>query len=249
MSTLLLSLAGPLQAWGTSSRFSYRYTDRQPSKSAVLGLLAAAQGRARTDPIEDLLGLRFGVRCDQPGRTVRDFQTARSLDGERSFPLTYRYYLSDAAFVAAVEGESGMIGAIVEAVRRPAFPLYLGRRSCPPARPLYLDHHPGTLEEALRSAPWQASEWYRRKQPREVELKIVRDSDGSERTGETVRDLPVAFDPSRRQYAVRAVVRETCSVTNEDARTPRDSRGSKPVGGRGPGAITSHSPMEMWGPA
>ncbi|MFW0768389.1 type I-E CRISPR-associated protein Cas5/CasD, partial [Trabulsiella odontotermitis] len=59
MTALLLRLAGPLQSWGTSSRFSRRGTDRVPSKSGVVGLLAAAQGRRRTDPLEELLGLRM----------------------------------------------------------------------------------------------------------------------------------------------------------------------------------------------
>ena len=81
MSVLLLRLAGPLQSWGTSSRFVRRNTDRVPSKSGIIGLLAAAQGRRRIDPIEDPLHLRIGVRVDQPGHLERDFQTARTRDG------------------------------------------------------------------------------------------------------------------------------------------------------------------------
>ena len=79
MTVLLLRLAGPLQSWGDSSRFTTRATRREPTKSGVIGLLAAAQGRRRTDSIEDLLTLRFGVRTDQPGSVVRDFQTAMDL--------------------------------------------------------------------------------------------------------------------------------------------------------------------------
>ena len=48
------------------------------SKSAVIGLLAAAEGRRRTDSIEHLLDLRFAVRTEQAGRVERDFQTAAS---------------------------------------------------------------------------------------------------------------------------------------------------------------------------
>ena len=76
MTVLLLRLAGPMQAWGDNSRFTRRDTRMIPTKSGVLGLLAAADGRRRTDPIEDLAGLRFGVRVDQPGQLQRDFQTA-----------------------------------------------------------------------------------------------------------------------------------------------------------------------------
>ena len=91
MSTLLLRLAGPLQSWGDSSRFTRRETRAEPTKSGVLGLLAAAQGRRRTDPILDLAALRFGVRIDQPGRLPAAFQPAiRWRDGQ-SLPLSYRY--------------------------------------------------------------------------------------------------------------------------------------------------------------
>ena len=41
---LLLSLSGPLQSWGDSSRFTVRNTGREPSKSGVLGLAASALG-------------------------------------------------------------------------------------------------------------------------------------------------------------------------------------------------------------
>lgn len=44
MSTLLMRLAGPLQSWGTTSRFDQRDTGKEPSKSGVIGLMAAALG-------------------------------------------------------------------------------------------------------------------------------------------------------------------------------------------------------------
>ena len=55
MTTLLLRLAGPMQAWGDSSRFAQRHTRREPTKSGIIGMLAAAQGRRRTDGVEDLV--------------------------------------------------------------------------------------------------------------------------------------------------------------------------------------------------
>ncbi|MGQ4818899.1 type I-E CRISPR-associated protein Cas5/CasD, partial [Enterococcus faecium] len=95
----LLTLTGPLQSWGSASRFVRRGTEPAPIKNGVVGLLAAAQGRRRADPVEDLAALRFGVRIDQPGRLVRDFQTERRADGT-SLPLSYRFYLADAVFLA-----------------------------------------------------------------------------------------------------------------------------------------------------
>ena len=44
MATLLLRLAAPLQAWGADSKFETRKTGREPTKSGVIGLLAAALG-------------------------------------------------------------------------------------------------------------------------------------------------------------------------------------------------------------
>lgn len=47
MATLLLRLAAPLQSWGSDSKFETRKTDREPTKSGVVGLLAAALGLRR----------------------------------------------------------------------------------------------------------------------------------------------------------------------------------------------------------
>ena len=92
MAVLLLRLAGPLQSWGDSSRFVRRTTRREPTKSGIVGLLAAALGRSREESIDDLAQLEMGVRIDQKGRLTRDFQTERSLDGKKTMPLSHRYY-------------------------------------------------------------------------------------------------------------------------------------------------------------
>lgn len=130
MTVLLLRLAGPLQSWGDSSRFTVRSTRQEPTKSGVLGLLAAAQGRRRTDSIEDLLHLRFGVRTDQPGTVVRDFHTAHDRAGN-SMPLSHRYYLSDAVFVAGIQGDDALLQGLLSAVERPEFPSTSGAARAP----------------------------------------------------------------------------------------------------------------------
>ena len=88
MSTLLLRLAAPMQAWGSDSRFEVRRTGREPTKSGVIGLLAAALGRSRADSVADLCRLRLGVRVDQEGRLLRDFHTAHQ--GEKTAYVTER---------------------------------------------------------------------------------------------------------------------------------------------------------------
>jgi CRISPR system Cascade subunit CasD len=215
MTVLLLRLAGPLQSWGSASRFAQRGTEIAPTKSGVIGMLAAAKGIRRTEPLTELLGLEFGVRLDQPGQILRDFQTARSLDGRASAPLTYRFYLSDAIFLAAVHGEAALLHDLAGALRRPRYPLYLGRRSCPPAGPVSLGVHDATLDEALDSWPWLAAERHRRRAAPRVRLEIHRDARPGELNTDTLPDEPVSFDPAHRQYTWRSVLRRHVDVTND----------------------------------
>ncbi|NYI42041.1 type I-E CRISPR-associated protein Cas5/CasD [Demequina lutea] len=216
MNCLVLRLAGPMQSWGVSSRFVRRTTESQPTKSGVLGLLAAAAGRRRTDPIEDLLAVSFGVRVDQPGRLVRDFQTARTMDGAHSMPLSYRFYLADAAFLAVVEGEPGFIDELDDALRHPVYPLYLGRRSCPPAGPVTLGiRRDASVNEVLSDEPWRAAPWWQKTyRSSTVALETVADAQPGAEDWLTVADLPISFDPERRLYALRAIERGIVTVTN-----------------------------------
>lgn len=225
MSVLVLTLAGPLQAWGSSSRFARRDTDDAPTKSGIIGLLAAARGLRRTDPLEDLLHLRFGVRIDQPGTLVRDFQTARSLDGSQSMPLSYRYYRADARYLVGLEAEDVLVTELRDVLLAPAFPLYLGRRSCPPSEPIVPVVRDGSLERALLEEPWRAAEWWsRRRGPDEARLEFRMDAVGA--TGEldafvlgrTVqRDEPISFDPQHRQYGWRTVLHGWIPVPGAEA--------------------------------
>jgi hypothetical protein len=51
------------------------HREPEPTKSGVVGLLAAARGLARTDPLSELTDLRLGVRVDVPGVPLRDYHT------------------------------------------------------------------------------------------------------------------------------------------------------------------------------
>ncbi|MFH8220656.1 type I-E CRISPR-associated protein Cas5/CasD [Streptomyces sp. NPDC018057] len=219
MTVLLLCLAGPLQAWGSAARFVRRTTENAPTKSGVLGLLAAAQGRPRTADLSDLAALRFGVRVDQPGTRVRDFHKAQHAESGKVMPLSYRFYLADAVFVAGVEGPEKLIRQLHHALETPYFLPYLGRRSCPPARPLLFEGSltDGPLEDALRATPWQASPWYARQlaragagvhgegRPQPEQLDLLLDCPADETPDFSLRDTPVAFDPRHRQYTMRGV--------------------------------------------
>ncbi|MEV5767959.1 type I-E CRISPR-associated protein Cas5/CasD [Micromonospora sp. NPDC052213] len=243
---LVLRLAGPLQSWGGRGQFNRRDTLEEPTKSGILGLLAAAQGLRRQDSIEDLLGLRLGVRTDQPGSLLRDYHTVSDHRG-RPLPsaavtakgvqkptspakythVTHRFYLQDAVFVAAVHGPVDLLHTLASALRNPAFPLALGRRSCPPTMPLLLT--PDTTNRADRDAlwagqplgvlaqlPWQATDRHRGSRfrrdarPSAVDLPVTVDDDH----GNDVRvDVPQSFDPLRRGFNTRRVRQEWVRVT------------------------------------
>ncbi|WP_065958765.1 type I-E CRISPR-associated protein Cas5/CasD [Streptomyces sparsogenes] len=222
MSVLTLQLAGPLQSWGASARFARRTTEFAPTKSGVLGLLAAAQGRDRRADLADLAALRFGVRIDQPGTRIRDYQTAHHGDTGKSMPVSERFYLADAVFVAAVEGNAALIHALHAAVREPVYLPYLGRRSCPPARPVDLDIHPEAhLEDVLKTERWRASPWYQRRRRREalVPLDLITETEAGDALGDSLRDQPLSFDPRHRRHGLRTVRSQTVEVPNPLAMT------------------------------
>jgi len=220
---LVLRLAGPLQSWGSGSEFNRRDTRTQPTKSGVIGLLAAAQGRDRRDDITDLLDLELGIRVDQPGSVLRDYHTVSDYRG-RPLPsaavnakgtqkttspakythVTQRFYVQDAVFVVAVHGPRPTLDTLSDAVRNPAFPLALGRRSCVPTGRIVIDVRTGGLEQALREVPWQATEHAKLRFTRSstIDLPITLDTRDGE---DTELDVPTSFDPLKKTFTSRQV--------------------------------------------
>lgn len=174
--TLLLRLEGPLQSWGDQeSKFVVRRTGEAPTKSGVIGLLCASLGVSRTDARERLAQLnelRMGVRIDRQGVRWWDYHTVgagmqmRIAEGEgKSKPgamLTRREYLCDASFLVALQGDGELIGQLRLALLHPVWPVYLGRKSCPPSIPLagHKDEPDAgefpDLETAMRFVPWRS---------------------------------------------------------------------------------------------
>lgn len=227
--TLVLRLAAPLQSWGTSSRHNYRNTAIEPSKAGVIGLLSAAQGMHRGADLSDLKSLTFAVRADQPGRVITDFHTVSALDGsplpsakvnakgvqaptspKKYTYVTRRQYLEDAVYVAMVEGDVEFVEVLAEAVRRPVYPLFLGRRSCVPSEPLIIPSESGSLwrehaEELLQTVPWQAGRAARgdRKSsgPTVTVTATIDDPEGDD----LVADVPLNFAPGQRGFSARRI--------------------------------------------
>ena len=157
MSTLILRLTGPMQAWGLQSRFSDRDTAREPTKSGVLGLVCAALGKPRDErpddgfpPLADLAALRMGVRVDREGQPRYDYHTAQdvlvasstSRQIEKGSPKlkdtepSTRHYLADAWFTVGLEGDHALLERIDAALAAPYWPLALGRKAFPPGLPV-----------------------------------------------------------------------------------------------------------------
>ena len=208
MSVLLLRLSGPMQSWGVQSRFTVRDTGLEPSKSGVVGLLCAALGRPRDEPVVDLASLRMGVRVDQEGTLMRDYHTAgkggylkASGDVERKLVIvSTRYYLADGKFLVGLEGDDmAFLSKLHHALRDPVWPLYLGRKAFAPGEPVWLAdglRADEGLGHALTTYPWLGAEASRR--VGHVRL-VLDDPDG----GETRPDWPISF--AERRFAPRRV--------------------------------------------
>lgn len=262
---LVLRLAAPLQSWGGQTEFNRRETASEPSYSGILGLLAAAQGRRREDPIVDLLQLRLGVRVDRPGSLLRDYHTVSELDGrplrsaqvsrsgvqKRTSPakytaVTHRFYLQDAAFVAVVQGPDDLLVALADALLNPTFPLALGRRACPPTHPLLLrpaggetSLWTGDLRAVISRVPWQVSRRARQAHGNDTVFlpAIIHDD---EQGRELRADVPVTFDQKERAFTTRRVSREYV-----EAPSGRPASGPQPAGA--PASRPRHDPFALLG--
>lgn len=222
--TLLLRLAGPMQAWGVQSRFTERDTLTEPSKSGVVGLLCAAQGLEREQADIFLagfnqVGCRMGVRVDREGIVRYDWHTAgkdghRKADGkiENETGITSRrYYLADACFLIGLAGDDlSLLQRLNYALANPAWPLYLGRKSFVPSEPPYLQSglKPGMdLETTLRNFKALTS----RRASGPVRL-VLEDPEN----GYIVRpDQPLSF--AQRRFAPRRLRFDQCNLPVQEA--------------------------------
>ncbi len=213
MPTLLLRLAGPMQSWGTTSRFDERDTQLEPSKSGVLGLLCAALGRDRREPLDDVAALKMGVRVDREGVLLRDYQTATGVmtaTGKAQLERTVvspRYYLADAVFLVGLEGhDAALLERLHAALRAPVWPLALGRKSFPPGEPVWLKD--GIRPEGLRQAllDWPSLPAAKRPVQASRRLLLEHPSEGAVRL-----DQPIASFAARR-FGPRHVVTEVIDV-------------------------------------
>lgn len=247
MPGLLLRLTGPLQSWGEHSHFNDRDTLSFPTRSALTGLLAAALGRPRHHSLDDL-DLSVTTRADRPGSRLRDFHTVgggltgdrtvitaegKRRDSDTSTLTSTRWYLEDAAFTVALTlpDHTQPPTAWTDALLSPRWPLYMGRRSCPPAGPLLLGRSTDALHDLVHlplalPAPRPESGGenttievlFLSDQPlTHMPVPAAHTTENSTRndTGpehSTVLDAPVDFTPRHRRYRARPLYRRTLAL-------------------------------------
>ena len=154
---LVFTLGAPMGAFGSHAGHERRGSELVPPRSAILGLLGAALGIERTDAdaLTALRSLGVAVRSLTHSVALRDYHTVQTVPGKIRRPngrraaveaigrdihtaITIRDYRADVAIAAAVWGQDlrWPLPELADALRRPAFVLYLGRKSCPLAAPL-----------------------------------------------------------------------------------------------------------------
>lgn len=239
--TVYLRLEGPLQSWGDTSKFVIRRTMDAPTKSGVLGMICCAMGLSRAEArarLADLNALAMGVRIDRPGTQWWDYHTVGAgigmttaaggvKFGAQGTIITRRVYLADASFLVALQGDETIIKQVTDALRSPKWALYLGRKSCPPALPVFAQPRQdetwtnpmrvdGDLKAALAAVPWSLR--YKDDAPDEtsialpclIERRKTNDNDTAPIEAEVWYDESVCFDPP--VHHPRLVMRDVVKV-------------------------------------
>lgn len=161
MQFLLFQIYAPLVSWGEIAVGGERQSSRQPSKSAIVGLVSAALGIKREEE-ERLNALSYSmgvaVQLYSGGFVLKDFHTAQvprskskvvyhtrreellGLDEKDNAIISYREYRCDALSVVAIYLKKTdlefSLQSIESALREPEFQLYFGRKSSVPSLPL-----------------------------------------------------------------------------------------------------------------
>ena len=180
MQHLLLRLESPMMSFGAVAVDNLGVIQRWPAVSMLSGLLGNALGYRRTDG--ELLNrlqarLIWAARLDRAGIPVQDFQTAKLEKNDRGWTTsgevegragggpTYdsphirkRDYVADGSVAVALRlapaDESPTLDELAQALRYPARPLFVGRKSCLPSTQVLLGACDATdLLAALTSAP------------------------------------------------------------------------------------------------
>ena len=167
-----------MQAWGASSRYQQRKTEAFPTKSGLIGLIAASMGIDKEDPSEEaqiarLSELKLTVlpvarnKASQRTQRLRDYHTVgggydtndpieklhitrKASGGPSGTVITERIYLTDARFIALFTGDTPLLQHCAEALSNPKWGVWFGRKACLPAAPL-LPTLAASADQAIRA--------------------------------------------------------------------------------------------------
>ncbi len=222
---LILKLQGVMQAWGEHSFEGLRPSTNFPTRSALIGLLAACLGIERNNRKQQQAladSILYAVRQDEKKLVwlgindefawkqhniikMTDYHTVKDARedyvGLKSHEtiVTQREYLLDAAFTLAVwsiEGGAYSLDQLQAAVCQPRYTPFLGRRSCPISRPLFEARVQAiNADEALKMVESAAGIIYSEEDLPEIV--------GRNKHRHRVRDVPLPNQP--RQFASRMV--------------------------------------------
>jgi CRISPR system Cascade subunit CasD len=232
-SWLALLFDGPLQSWGFSSRFTRRTTALHPTKSGVVGLLAAALGidKHGANEIEKLAPLA-GLNCitaslpkerhgtEIPVRRLLDYHTVgggydprrdrmkiprKASGASPDTSLSERHYLLDARFGVLLEGGEELIREIACALENPCWGIWLGRKNCIPSTPVFVTLE-STREAAFRAILKRCSLGVENTGLENFD-HVIEGPDASQPDAEWIHDLPISFGASLGQrHAPRRIL-------------------------------------------
>ena len=159
MDFLVLRFRGPMMSFGDVAVDEQRPIDRFPGVSMVTGLVANALGWdwSETEKLQALQDrLVLAVREDLAGERLREYQTValpgkgglfvtHSIPCSRNLdkPMTVQKYLSYWAnslitcFIALTGLGTPTLDEVACALKKPARPLFLGRKTCLPTEPVF----------------------------------------------------------------------------------------------------------------
>lgn len=236
---LYVRLSGPMQSWGSGSLFWHRGTEVFPTKSGVLGLLFCAMGRGGPQKkalaeISRLPQKAFQIGCTKEKQRLTpilvDFHMVgggydendpwqlecipKTSDGKKAgnggAKLTRREYLQNVNFAVIQEIPEAWCEGVVKAFREPTWDIYLGRKCCSPALPVFggiFDTEADALEKIEAEIPTLYGDGY-------AISSVWEESSLDDVSAQLIRDIPLSFGKTK-IYAERAVIRKDLTTSSK----------------------------------
>lgn len=213
---LALLLDAPLQSWGYQSKFDRRTTLAYPTRSGVIGMICAAMGVDRADPgrLAEFAPLDMTVYVFRVGNRLTDFHTVGGGWDKKKNPgnitrtaedkigntvVTRREYLQSSRFGVVLSGPSPLLEEIAVALRNPRWGIWLGRKSCIPASPVFQGLFAAKEEAVAHLQASARTEGKTGGTATRVIMEVANFADGSD----TLLDQPLDF--AERTFAPRRI--------------------------------------------